>query len=193
MGFALEVGATLPDFELPDHRGVRRRLSAFAELNPLILVIARGHFCPKDQQQHRLLAKFYPEVRVAYTELVTVSTDGLKPLNALRQSTGAEWTFLSDEERVMQSALDLEEYTDPVHQPMIPHTLVLAPGLRIYKVYNGYWYWGRPSPEDLRQDLRQLFMEIRPDWDLKRPGLRENWEQGDRSLHYPYQSRKSSP
>jgi peroxiredoxin len=186
MGFALEVGATLPDFELPDHRGVRRRLSSFAELNPLILVIARGHFCPKDQQQHRLLAQFYPEVRVAYTELVTVSTDGLKALNALRQSSGAEWTFLSDEERVMQSTLELEEYTDPVHRPMIPHTLVLAPGLRIYKIYNGYWYWGRPSPEDLRQDLRQLFEEIRPDWDLKRPGLKENWEQGDRSLHYPY-------
>lgn len=186
MGFALEVGATLPDFELLDHRGVRRRLSSFAELNPLILVIARGHFCPKDQQQHRLLAQFYPEVRVAYTELVTVSTDGLKALNALRQSSGAEWTFLSDEERVMQSTLELEEYTDPVHRPMIPHTLVLAPGLRIYKIYNGYWYWGRPSPEDLRQDLRQLFKEIRPDWDLKRPGLKENWEQGDRSLHYPY-------
>jgi hypothetical protein len=33
---------------------------------------------------------------------------------------------------------------------MIPHTLVLKPGLvihRIYNIYNGYWVWGRPSAD----------------------------------------------
>jgi hypothetical protein len=29
--------------------------------------------------------------------------------------------------------------------------------------------------------------EIRPDWDLSAPGLREAWEAGDHSMHYPYQ------
>ena len=28
--------------------------------------------------------------------------------------------------------------------------------------------------------------EIRPDWDLAAPGLRENWEAGDHSMHHPY-------
>ena len=28
---------------------------------------------------------------------------------------------------------------------MIPHTLVLRPGLVIHSIYNGYWFWGRPS------------------------------------------------
>ena len=37
---------------------------------------------------------------------------------------------------------------------MIPHTLVLKPGLVIHSVYNGYWFWGRPSTDDLRHDLR---------------------------------------
>ena len=59
---------------------------------------------------------------------------------------------------------------------MIPYTLVLKPGLVIYSVYNGYWFWGRPSFEDLRRDLREVTREIRPDWDLAAPGLRENWE-----------------
>jgi len=27
---------------------------------------------------------------------------------------------------------------------MIPHTLVLKPGLVIHSIYNGYWFWGRP-------------------------------------------------
>ncbi|MGO8889210.1 MAG: hypothetical protein ACLQB1_05800 [Streptosporangiaceae bacterium] len=72
--------------------------------------------------------------------------------------------------------------------PMIPYTLVLKPGLVIYSVYNGYWFWGRPSFEDLRRDLREVTREIRPDWDLAAPGLRENWESGDHSMHHPYQA-----
>jgi hypothetical protein len=37
---------------------------------------------------------------------------------------------------------------------MIAHTLVLDPGLRIYKIYNGYWFFGRPTVVELRLDLR---------------------------------------
>jgi hypothetical protein len=40
---------------------------------------------------------------------------------------------------------------------------------------------GRPSVEDLRHDLRAVTREIRPDWDLSTPGLREAWDAGDRS------------
>jgi hypothetical protein len=29
------------------------------------------------------------------------------------------------------------EYTDAAHNPMIPHVIVLEPGLVIYKIYNG--------------------------------------------------------
>jgi hypothetical protein len=38
--------------------------------------------------------------------------------------------------------------------PMIPHTLVLKPGLVIHSICNGYWFWGRPSFCDLWHDLR---------------------------------------
>ena len=52
---------------------------------------------------------------------------------------------------------------------MIPHMLVLKPGLVVHSVYNGYWLWGRPSVDDLRRDLRAATNEIRPDWDLSGP------------------------
>jgi hypothetical protein len=65
---------------------------------------------------------------------------------------------------------------------------VLAPGLVIHKIYNGYWFWGRPSPDELRQDLREVTRAIRPDWDLAAPGLRQAWQAGDRSRHYPYRT-----
>jgi hypothetical protein len=51
----------------------------------------------------------------------------------------------------------------------------------IHRIYNGYWFWGRPSVVDLWHDLRAVTSEIRPDWDLAVPRLREAWAAGDRS------------
>ena len=45
------------------------------------------------------------------------------------------------------------------------------PALVVHRIYNGYWFWGRPSFVDLWHDLRDVFTEVRPDWDLGTPGL----------------------
>ena len=91
----------------------------------MILLLSRGHFCPKDHQQHLELAAFYPRIAVAYTQIVTIATDNILELNEFRAAVGAQWTFLSDAGRKVQKDLDIQEYTDPHHDPMIPHTLVL--------------------------------------------------------------------
>ena len=135
------------------------------------------------------MAAFYPEINVAYTKIVTISTDNILETNEFRSAIGAQWTFLSDAGRKVQKDLEIQEYTDPHHDPMIPHTLVLAPGRVIYKIYNGYWFWGRPSTEQLWQDLRDITERIRPDWDITRPELRAAWEEGDKRLFYPYKER----
>jgi peroxiredoxin len=183
-------GAKFPDYELTDHTRKRRRLSELQGNDPMILILSRGHFCPKDHQQHLELAAFYPKIAVAYTQIVTISTDNLLETNEFRDAVGAQWTFLSDPGRKLQKDLDIQEYTDPYHNPMIPHTLVLEPGLVIHKIYHGYWFWGRPSPEDLRQDLRAVTQKIRPDWDLSTSEIRANWD-GDRTLHWPYVDREA--
>jgi hypothetical protein len=103
-----------------------------------------------------------------------------------RAAVGAQWVFLSDTGRKVQKDLDIQEYTDTHNDPMIPHTLVLKPGRIIHSMYNGYWYWGRPSIDDLWSDPREVTREIRSDWDLSVPGLRENYEGGDRSMHCAY-------
>jgi hypothetical protein len=54
----------------------------------------------------------------------------------------------------------------------------------IHSVYNGYWFWGRPSIDDRWRDLREATREIRPDWDQSAPGLREAWEAGNRSSFF---------
>ena len=177
-------GGTFPDYQLTDHTKTRRKLSALQGNDPMILVLARGHFCPKDNQHHLELAAWQGQIGVAYTRIVTVSTDNIASTREFRASVGARWPFLSDAGRKVQKDLDIQEYTDPHHDPMVPHTLVLKPGLVIHSVYNGYWFWGRPSIEDLRRDLREVTRDIRPDWDLGAPGLREAWEAGDRSRFY---------
>jgi peroxiredoxin len=185
-------GAVFPDYELTDHTKTRRRLSELQGIDPMILLLARGHFCPKDHQQHLELSAHYSKIAVAYTQIVTISTDNIVETSEFRASVGAQWTFLSDAGRKVQKDLEIQEYTDPHHDPMIPHTLVLKPGLVIHRIYNGYWFWGRPSFDDLRRDLREVFREVRPDWDPSAPGLREAWEAGDRSKHYPYSVGQSS-
>jgi len=182
-------GGVFPDYALPDHTGAVRTLSELQGRDPLVLMLARGHYCPKEHQQHLELAAHYPQIAVAYTRLVTIATDEHHTLQEFRASVGAPWTFLSDPGRIIQKDLDIAEYTDPEHDPMIPHTLVLRPGLVIHSIYNGYWFWGRPSVAELWRDLRAVTAAIRPDWDLSAPGLRQAWDAGDRTPFHGWNRR----
>ena len=159
-------GVTFPDYELTDHTGKHRKLSELQGDDPMILVLGRGGFCPKDRRQAEGLVQLHREMEVGYCRLVTITTDNITQTNEYRSGVGAHWPFLSDPRRIVQKDLDIAEYTDPVHNPMIPHVIVLEPGLRVHKIYNGYWFFGRPTVEELRQDLRAVSMKCRPDWDI---------------------------
>ncbi len=178
-------GAVFPDYELPDHRGKHRTLSGAAGGDPLVLVLSRGGYCPKERRQHEGLVQLHREMEVGYCRLVTISTDNILQTNEFRTGVGAHWPFLSDSGRKLQKDLDIAEYTDPTHNPMIPHTLVLEPGLRIHKIYNGYWFFGRPTAEELRLDLRAVLQRCRPDWDITSAGLRAAWERGEKADFFP--------
>jgi hypothetical protein len=69
---------------------------------------------------------------------------------------------------------------------MIPYTIVLEPGLVIYKIYNGYWFFGRPTLDELRLDLRAVTQKCRPDWDITTLELKAAWAEGRKELFYPY-------
>jgi peroxiredoxin len=44
-------GAIFPDYELSDHTAKRRKLSELQAQHPMVLVLSRGGFCPKDRRQ----------------------------------------------------------------------------------------------------------------------------------------------
>jgi peroxiredoxin len=152
----------------------------------MVLVLSRGGYCPKDRGQAEGLVQLQCELEVGYCRLVTISTDNITETNENRTGIGAYWPFLSDVRRTVQKDLDIAEYTDPDHNPMIPHVIVLEPGLVIHKVYNDYWFFGRPTLEDLRQDLRVVTRKCRPDWDITTPELKAAWAEGRKELFYPY-------
>jgi len=122
-------GAVFPDYELTDHTAKRRKLSELQGQNPMILVLSRGGFCPKDRRQSELLVELYRELEVGYCRLVTISTDNITETNEYRSGVGAHWPFLSDAGRMVQKDLDIAEYTDPLHNPMIPTRLSSSPAL----------------------------------------------------------------
>src|SRR5260370_29211817 len=171
------VGAVFPDYELTDHTGKRSKLSDLQGSDPMILVLSRGGYCPNDRRQAEGLVQLHREMEVGYSRLVTISTDNMLETNENRTGVGAHWTFLSDPGRKVQKDLDIAEYTDPEHDPMIPHVIVLEPGLVILRIYNGYWVFGRPTIEELRQDLRAVLKKFRPYWDITRTALKAACEQ----------------
>ncbi len=166
MGADLSPASRFPDLELADHSGVRRRLSELAEGDPLVLNFFRGWWCPKEQAFFRRLVRLQDEAEVAYSRLVSVSVDQSPELSAFRAGLGARWTFLSDSDRIYLDELRLRETTDGLHRPYLPATFTLYPDLTIHSAYNGYWFWGRPSNEELRQDMRAIASAIREDWEV---------------------------
>ena len=89
-------GATSPTTRCPTTPARSARSASCRADDPLILTLSRGHYCPKEHQQHLELAAFQPKIAVAYTQIVTIATDEHHTLQEFRASVGAQWTFLSD-------------------------------------------------------------------------------------------------
>ena len=91
---------------------------------------------------------------------------------AFRTGLGATFTFLSDHERRAISRLDIVETTTPGFRHgllALPYTFSLLPDLTIHRIYSGWWFVGRPTLEELRQDLRAMMERCRSDYLYRGP------------------------
>jgi peroxiredoxin len=157
---------TFPDYTLPDENGTRHRLSTLQGDDVMVVHLSRGEHCPRERMHHRELLRFHEWCSVAFTQLVSILPNNQHDVYKLKISTGARWAFLADTELEVRAAHGIEEYTDTHHDnAVVPHTLILSAGLRIEKVYVGYWFWGRPSPEQLWADLGEVHRRIKADFD----------------------------
>lgn len=165
----LGVGETFPDFMLPDHEGRPKTLSGYTKPSqmdakmgfldgyPIILIFSRGFFCPRDQEQMRQLVGFQNELDVNYCKLAVVSADPPVVSAAFRAGLGAGFPFLSDEHRTVIKQLGILDETEGEYAYRSrPFTFVLRPDLTVHRIYDGWFFVGRPTLEELRRDLREI-------------------------------------
>ena len=164
MTIDLSRGRPCPDVALAAHAGNRRRLSQLTGGDPTVVQFFRGWWCPKEQAFFRRLIALQDEAEVAYSRIVSVSVDPPAVSAAFRAGLGARWTFLSDTDRSVQAELGLRETTDTLNDPYVPAVFTLLPDLTIHRAYDGYWFWGRPTSEELRHDMREISAATRADW-----------------------------
>jgi cold shock CspA family protein len=80
---------------------------------------------------------------------------------AFKAGLGAGWTFFSDTERSVIKKLDILDVTEGEYAyRALPYTYVLKPNLEIFKIYKGWYFVGRPTVEELRQDLRAIMQDM---------------------------------
>ena len=106
----LVPGSLLADYVLPDHMRAARRLSALQGAgDPMLLVLIRGFFFPKDREQPKAPTEFHPQLVVGTRRLVVVTTDDWHTTNNLQQQLGAAYPFLYDEARRVRDDLGICE------------------------------------------------------------------------------------
>jgi peroxiredoxin len=93
---ALGVGATAPDFSLPDAHGAQVQLRGLLARGPVVLAFYRGAWCPYCNLQLRTYQKALPQIAARGATLVAVSPQ--LPDGSLTMAEKNELTFpvLSD-------------------------------------------------------------------------------------------------
>ncbi len=163
-----------PDLEpgnpFPDLRAARphRRAAQLSRSRPSTrssLAFVRGWWCPKEQIRVRNLVAMQDELQREYGRIAVVTIDTPYVNGAFRAGLGADFPFLSDEDRAVAEELGIVELTDEKHRPFLPLTFVLDSRLVIRRRWNGFWFWGNPTPDELRTTLREITRDEQPSYD----------------------------
>ncbi|MGH3042217.1 MAG: redoxin domain-containing protein, partial [Gaiellaceae bacterium] len=132
---------------------------------PLVLAFVRGWWCPKEQVRLRNLVALQDEIQREFGRIAAVTVDEPYVNGAFRAGLGGEFPFFSDVNREIADELDLLELTDETHRPFLPFTFLLDSRLVISRIWCGFWYWGNPTPDELRLALREIVAAEQPSYD----------------------------
>ena len=97
-----------------------------------------------------------------------ISVDPPCVQEAFQAGLGARFPFLSDENLELTDKLGIRESTDKHHGPLpVPFTFALLPDMTIHRIFNGWYFVGRPTPEELRITAREMMDRNVEDLDFR--------------------------
>lgn len=179
-------GDIFPDLTLPDHTSTPTKLSSlnrpylldtytglFPTGYPLIVIFFRGFFCPRDQTFFKNLVARQSDLQSALAHIVAISVQSPEVNSAFRAGIGAnDVTFLSDEPRKAIQGLGILDETEGEYARVArPYTFILHPDLKVHKVYDGWFFVGRPTVDDLLKDLNEVMSGLKgwkyEDWSIE--------------------------
>ena len=104
---------------------------------------------------------------MSYCRLAVVSVDPPRVQEAFKAGLGAKFPFLSDAKLSLTDELGIRETTDKRHGPLpVPFTFALLPDLTIHQIFNGWYFVGRPTRDELRITIREMIGKTVEDADF---------------------------
>ncbi len=116
--------------------------------------------------QLRELVQFPERTEVAHCRLAVVFVDPPQAQTAFKAGLGGQFPFLSDAQLTLTDELGIREATDKRHGP-VPFTFALLPDLTIHRIFNGWYFVGLPTRDELRITIREMIGKTVADADFK--------------------------
>ena len=104
----LKKGELAPDIELPDHEGVKRRLSDLVDGKPLILYFYPADFTPGCTQEACDLRDLHTRILASGLRVVGISPQSPESHRRFREQHALPFTLLSDEDKVAIRAFEVD-------------------------------------------------------------------------------------
>jgi peroxiredoxin Q/BCP len=104
----LKKGELAPDIELPDHEGVKRRLSDLVDGKPLILYFYPADFTPGCTKEACDLRDLHTRILASGLRVVGVSPQSPESHRRFREQHALPFTLLSDEDKVAIKAFEVD-------------------------------------------------------------------------------------
>jgi peroxiredoxin len=117
---ALKTGDVMPDFELPNQHGEKRRFYDYLAVSPVVLNIYRGGWCPYCNMEMKALHEALPRIESSGARLVGMAPETPDRAATTAEQNGLAIDILSDSgNRVAEKlglVFDLPEALRPIYQ-----------------------------------------------------------------------------